>query len=86
MNPLSIPTIHEPSIYLIPECDTEEEVAEVLHELCEEIFAEQLDGWYRDTTTWPNNRSFDVFCRWFDYYHHSGLIDFCDEPVIDESD
>lgn len=50
MNPLSIPTIHEPSFYLIPECDTEEEVAEVLHELCEEILAEQLDDWYRDTT------------------------------------
>jgi hypothetical protein len=32
----------EPTIYLIPECDTPEEVVEVLHELCEEIFVEQL--------------------------------------------
>ena len=36
----------EPTIYLIPECDTPEEVAEVLHELCEEIFVEQLAGWF----------------------------------------
>jgi len=31
----------EPAIYLIPECDTPEEVAAVLHELCEEIFVER---------------------------------------------
>ncbi|PYX24466.1 MAG: hypothetical protein DMG82_08390 [Acidobacteria bacterium] len=76
----------EPAIYLIPECDTPEEVAAVLHELCEEIFVEQLAGWFNDTTTWPPNRSFDVFCRWFDYQHHSMLIDLCDEPLIREWD
>ena len=43
----------EPSIYLIPECDTPEEVADILHELCEKIFVEQLAGWFNDTTTWP---------------------------------
>jgi hypothetical protein len=25
-----------------------------------------------------DNRSFDVFGRWFDYRHHSILIDLCD--------
>jgi hypothetical protein len=74
----------EPAIYLIPECHTSEEVSHVLHELCEEIFTEQLDGWYRDTTTWPTDRSFDVFCHWFDYRHHSVLIDLCEETLIDE--
>lgn len=43
----------EPNIYLIPECQTPEDVAEVSHDVCEEIFAEQLDGWYRDTASWP---------------------------------
>jgi hypothetical protein len=76
----------EPSIYLIPECDTPEEVADVLHELCEEIFVEQLAGWFNDTTTWPLDRGFDVFCRWFDYQHHSMLIDLCDEPLFRERD
>jgi hypothetical protein len=56
--------VREPLIYLIPECDTEEEVANVLHELCEEIFEEQLAGWYKDTSTWPRNRSYEVFCHW----------------------
>ena len=72
----------DPAIYLIPECDTPEEVADVLHELCEEIFVAQLAGWFDDTTTWPPDRGFDVFCRWFDYQHHSMLIDLCDEPPM----
>ena len=38
----------EPMIYLIPECDTEEDVREVLEELCEEIFVAQLAGWFRE--------------------------------------
>ena len=40
--------VSDPTIYLIPECDTEEDVQEVLHELCEEIFVEQLAGWFTD--------------------------------------
>jgi hypothetical protein len=32
----------EPTIYLIPECDTEADIQEVLSELCEEIFVEQM--------------------------------------------
>ena len=78
--------VQEPTIYLIPECDTEEDVRGVLQELCEEIFAEQLAGWFTDESTWPHDRSFDVFCRWFDFQHHSMLVDLCDELLIDESD
>jgi hypothetical protein len=50
------------------------------------ILSEQLAGWFTDEKTWPADRSFDVFCRWFDYQHHSVLIDLCDEPLTDESD
>jgi hypothetical protein len=77
--------VQEPTIYLIPECDTEEDIRGALQELCEEIFVEQLAGWFTDESTWPVDRSFDVFCRWFDFQHHSVLVDLCDEPLIDES-
>ena len=49
-------------------------------------FVEQLAGWFTDESTWPRDRSFDVFCRWFDFQHHSVLVDLCDELLIDESD
>lgn len=84
---LSLPDLmREPRIYLIPECDTDAEVAEVLREVCEEIFIEQLEGWFRDERTWPTDLEFDAFCQWFDFQHHSMLIDLCDEPLILESD
>ena len=54
---------HEPQIYLIPECESNEDVDEVLRDLCEEIFTEQLNGWYRDPESWPKDLSLDVFCR-----------------------
>jgi hypothetical protein len=76
----------EPTIYLIPECETPEEVADALHELCEEIFVEQLASWFNDTTTWPSDRGFDTFCCWFDYRHHSMLLDLCHEPLIRDFD
>ncbi|HEY6371261.1 MAG TPA: hypothetical protein VIX37_11835 [Candidatus Sulfotelmatobacter sp.] len=40
----------EPTIYLIPECDTNAEVDEALRVMCEEIFIEQLAGWFTDET------------------------------------
>ena len=35
----------EPTIYLLPEYDTEEEARSYLREYCSEIFEEELDGW-----------------------------------------
>jgi len=61
-------------------------VADILRELCEGIFIEQLASRFTDTTTWGQDRSFDVFCRWFDLQHHSMLVDLCDEPLIRETD
>ena len=75
----------EPTIYLIPECDRKDDLREVLEELCEEIFVEQLDSWFRDMTTWPTDRSYEAFCRWFDVQYHSMLIDLCDEPLVNDS-
>jgi len=76
----------EPTIYLLPEWDTEAELEKALREVREEIFCEQLAGWFNDTATWPKDRGFEAFCRWFEYQHHSMLIDLCDEPLIVEFD
>jgi len=80
---LTLPDLaREPAIYLLPECDTEEDIREVLAELCEEIFVEQLAGWFNDDTTWPQDRGLEAFFRWFDFQHHSMLIDLCADPLI----
>jgi hypothetical protein len=49
--------------------------------VCGEIFEEQLDGWYRVPSSWPVNRDFDMFKRWFEYRFHSMLVDLCEDPL-----
>jgi hypothetical protein len=74
----------EPTIYLLPECDSEEEAVEHLETVCTEIFEEQLDGWYRVPSSWPKDRDFATFKRWFEWSYHSVIIDLCADPLIQE--
>ena len=41
----------------------------------------QLVGWYRVPSSWPVNRTFDTFKRWFEYRFHSMLVDLCEDPL-----
>jgi hypothetical protein len=54
----------EPTVYLLPECENEEEARECLKEMCGQIFEEQLDGWYRVPSSWPGRRDRATFDRW----------------------
>ena len=71
----------EPTIYLLPEYDTEEEAREHLQRRCKEIFEEQLNGWYRVPTARPVVRNFKTFKQWFEYHFHSVLIVLCSHPI-----
>jgi hypothetical protein len=87
VDPSAVLTLREvtedPTIYLISECDTDEEFMKILRRVCQDIFEEELAGWYTDESVWPRDRSFDAFCRWFECEHHSMLMDLCDEPRKD---
>ena len=74
----------DPTIYLIPGGYTDGGVRKVLRQACSEIFVEQLAAWLTDEDAWPQDRSFAVFRRWFDWRHHSMLIDLCDAPLSDD--
>ena len=71
----------EPTIYLLPPYDTKEEALSHLEKVCGEIFEAQLGGWYRGPSSWPVNRDFDMFKRWFEYRFHSMLVDLCEDPL-----
>jgi hypothetical protein len=71
----------DPTIYLLRPYDIEEEALSHLEEVCREIFEGQLDGWYRVPSSWPVNRDFDMFQRWFEYRFHSMLVDLCEDPL-----
>ena len=71
----------EPTIYLLPEWETEEEALEHLAAVSSEIFKEQLNGWYRVPSVWPEDRELNAFLRWFDCSFHSMVFDVCDERL-----
>ena len=74
----------EPTIYLLPEWETEEEARQHLAEVSNEIFEEQLNGWYRVPSVWPATRDLKVFLLWFDCSFHSMVVDVCDERLCYE--
>ena len=74
----------EPTVYLVPECGDPEAEEECLAGVFHTIFENQLDGWWRDRTTWPTPLSLATFKRWFDCPFHSMLLDLTDEPLIDQ--
>ena len=74
----------EPTIYLVPDDGDPEAADEYLGTVFHIIFENQLDGWWRDRTTWPTTRSLGTFKRWFDCQFHSMLLDLTDEPLVEE--
>ena len=71
----------DPSIYLLSEWESDEDALEKLAEVSAAIFAEQLNGWYRVASVWPQNRDVNTFLRWFDCSFHSMVFDLCEERV-----
>jgi hypothetical protein len=64
----------EPTVYLLPECEKEEEAREYLEEMCGQIFEERLDNWYRVPSAWPNRRDLDAFNRWVEWSSHTRVV------------
>jgi hypothetical protein len=82
-NKLSLKDLRrEPTVYLLPECENEEEARERLEEVCGQIFEEQLDGWYRVPSSWPNRRDLAAFDHWFEWSFHSVVVALCEEPLL----
>jgi hypothetical protein len=73
-----------PTIYLLPECESEEEAGVHLKIACDEIFEEQLDGWYRVLSLWPRRRDFEAFNDWCEWSFDLVVVDLCTDPLIQE--
>ena len=46
----------EPSVYLLPDSDSDEKAARHVRKLCAQILAHELDGWFRVPSAWPKAR------------------------------
>ena len=74
----------EPTVYLLPECENQEEARAYVEEVCGLIFEEQLGSWYRVPSSWPNRRDLDALDRWFEWSFHSMVVDLCNNPFLQE--
>jgi hypothetical protein len=74
----------EPTIYLVPECDSQDEAMKYLGESVSEIIEEQLEGWYRVPEVWPAKRDLTTFQSWFEVSFHSIIVDLCDDLLEHE--
>jgi hypothetical protein len=71
----------EPSVYLVPVFESDEDFMEWLEEHCDIIFEEQLAGWWTDERSWPPHRGIEVFEEWFECHRRSMVWDLDDEPL-----
>ena len=71
----------EKTLYLVPDYEDPEDADKVLSLVCEEIFCRELEGWYTDETTWPQDRGLAVFRQWFDVEHFDVVDDVGPGPI-----
>lgn len=55
----------EKTVYLVPACSDPDELDEVIEDLYEEIFRQELRAWQPDEAYWPDTAHLGLFNRWF---------------------
>lgn len=71
----------EPSVYLVPDSRSPDEIERLLRRNFDTIFKAELDGWIRDESAWPGKRTYGMFCKWFKYSYHSILVDLAKDDL-----
>jgi hypothetical protein len=74
----------EQTVYLIQDCDDEEDAWHDLRQTFATIFENELYGWHTDEELWPRDRTFEMFKRWFKFEFHSIVIDIGFEGIEDD--
>ncbi|HSU33626.1 MAG TPA: hypothetical protein VLJ11_20520 [Bryobacteraceae bacterium] len=74
----------EPTIYSVPERDSQERAIEYLGEILRDIFEQQLDGWHRVPKVWPAKRDLTTFNGWFEVTFHSMIVDHSEDVLEQE--
>ena len=63
------------TVLLLPTFSEESDAEAYLTSICHELFANELAMWNEDETTWPSDRTIDIFLSWFDMEFHSDVFD-----------
>jgi len=74
----------ENNIYMIEEYETPAHLEKIVKSIYSDIFEEELNAWHRDMETWPKNRDYKTFQKWFEVEAHSMVFDMLDQDVEEE--
>ena len=72
---LSLAEVNEERTVYLVEVEDEEELAGWLARHHQELFEEELNGWYTDSALWPRDRSLKVLRQWCSFELHSVVVD-----------
>ncbi len=53
------------TLYLVPDYEDPADAEKILKRVYDDIFCRELEAWYTDARTWPEDRSWWVFKAWF---------------------
>lgn len=69
--------------YLV-EVEDEDDLARWLARHHQELFEEELSGWYTDPKLWPRNRSLTLLQEWCSFELHTVVVDRGKSPLEDD--
>ena len=72
------------SVFLVPEQDRLEDMLEYIRPLKPRLFEMELESWNRDPSTWPQERTEELFDAWCELRAHSKVRDLVDGPIVKE--
>jgi hypothetical protein len=69
------------NVYLVPCWEDDIEFDLILRKVYRSIFENELSGWTKDRNTWPKQRGFKSFLKWFEVERHSMVFDLGDGVI-----
>ena len=73
-----------PNVYLLPESETGEDLADFIREAWPEVFEGVLEGWVTDPKMWPRNRTWEMFEEWFEIQSCESVCDLVVHEPLEE--
>lgn len=73
----------ERTVYLV-EVEDEGELRRWLARNYEEVFEEELNGWYTDPALWPRERSLKMLEEWCSFELHTVVVDLGESAIGDD--
>jgi hypothetical protein len=70
--------------FLVPEFDEPEETLEWIHGNVDTVFEIMLNDWVTEQESWPTDRSWSAFEKWFEFEYVDLAWDLVDEPLSSE--